>query len=120
MKNLPKQFETYLCFVRLTAQLEAKSKIPELDEIEQNLLNVIALHLSEGRSLLVSDVIYLKQIGSAATLHRRLSKLAKADFISFSNDVDGRKKNLELSPKAIDYFAKLGECIAAAASKTRA
>lgn len=119
LKNLPKQFETYLCFVRLTAQLESKSKIPELDEIEQNLLNVIALHLSEGRSLLVSDVIYLKQIGSAATLHRRLSKLAKADFIRFRNDVDGRKKNLELSPKSIDYFSKLDECIAAAASKTR-
>ncbi len=120
MKNLPKKFETYLCFVRLTEQLESKSKIPELDEIEQGLLNVIALHLSEGRSLLVSDVIYLKQIGSAATLHRRLSKLAKEDLIRFSNDVDGRKKNLELSPKAIDYFAKLGECIAVAASKTSA
>ena len=106
--------------MRLTAQLESKSKIPDLDEIEQNLLNAIAFHLSEGRSLLVSDVIYLRQIGSAATLHRRLSNLAKADFIRFRNDADGRKKNLELSPKAIDYFAKLGECIAAAASKTRA
>ena len=117
MKNLPKQFETYLCFVRLTAQLENKSKIPELDETEQKLLNVIALHLSEGRSLLVSDVIYLRQIGSVATLHRRLSKLVDADFIRFSNDVDGRKKYLELTPKSIDYIAKLGECVAVAATK---
>ena len=118
MKNLPKQFETYLRYVRRTAQLKSKSKVPELDEIEKDLLNVIALNLSEGQSLLVSDVIYLKQIGSAATLHRRLSKLAKADFIRYSNDVDGRKKYLELSPKSMDYFAQLGECIAAAASKT--
>ena len=119
MKNLPKQFETYLRFVRLTAQLKGQSKIPELDEIEQDLLNVVALHLSEGRSLLVSDVIYLKQMGSAATLHRRLTKLAKADFIRFGNDVDGRKKYLELSPKSIDYIARMGECITSAASKTR-
>ena len=118
MKNLPKQFETYLRFVRLAAQLESQSKIPELDEIEKDLLNVIALHLSEDRSLLVSDVIYLKQIGSPATLHRRLSKLVTADLIRFSSDVDGRKKYIELAPKSIDYIARLGECIAAA-SKTR-
>lgn len=118
MKNLPKQFETYLHFIRLTTQLEEASKIPELDEIEQGLLNVIAIHVAEGKSLLVSDVIYLKQVGSPATLHRRLSKLAQADFIRYRNDLDGRKKYLELTPKSIDYIAKLGECIKVAASKT--
>jgi hypothetical protein len=118
VKNLPKQFETYLRFVRLTGQLKDQSKIPGLDAIEQELLNVIALHLIEGRSLLVSDVIYLKQIGSAATLQRRLFKLIKGDFIRIANDVDGRKKYLELSPKSIAYIAKMGECVAAATSKT--
>jgi DNA-binding MarR family transcriptional regulator len=42
-----------------------------------------------------------------------------ADFIRFSNDVDGRKKYLELTPKSIDYIAKLGECITVAATKNR-
>jgi len=78
---------------------------------------VIALHVVEGKSLLVSDVIYLKQIGSPATLQRRLSKLAEMDFIRYGSDPDGRKKYLELTPKAIDYIAKLGQCITAAASK---
>jgi DNA-binding MarR family transcriptional regulator len=68
----------------------------------------------------VGDVIYLRQVGSPATLHRRLSKLAQADFIRFSSDVDGRKKYLELTPKSIDYFTKLGECIKVAASKAGA
>ena len=103
--------------MRLTTQLENQSKIPELDEIERGLLNVIAINLGEDRPLLVSDIIYLRQIGSVATLHRRLSKLVDADFIRFSNDVDGRKKYLELTPKSIDYIAKLGECIAVAATK---
>jgi hypothetical protein len=42
------------------------------------------------------------------------------EFIRYGSDPDGRKKYLELTPKAIDYIATLGECIRAAASKTLA
>jgi DNA-binding MarR family transcriptional regulator len=61
-----------------------------------------------------------KKIGSPATLQRRLVKLVQMDFIRYRSDVDGRKKYLELTPKAIDYIAKLGQCITAAASKALA
>ncbi len=114
---MPRQCEPYLHFVRLTDKLEGASKIPELDEIEQRLLNVIALHIAEGQSLLVGDLIYTKRIGSPATLQRRIAKLVEMEFIRYGSDVDGRKKYLELTPKAIDYIAKLGECVAAAARK---
>ena len=114
---MPRQCEPYLHFVRLTDKLEGASKIPELDEIEQRLLNVIALHIAEGQSLLVGDLIYTKRIGSPATLQRRIAKLVEMDCIRYGSDVDGLKKYLELTPKAIDYIAKLGECVAAAARK---
>ena len=121
MAKLPAQCETYLEFVRHTAKLKEASKLAPLDEVEQNLLNTIASHVVEGKpSLLVGDIIYSKQIGSPATLQRRLYKLAEADFIRYGSDSDGRKKYLELTPKAIDYIATLGECIRAAASKTLA
>jgi len=121
MARLPAQCETYLDFVHNTTKLKEASKLPQLDEVEQSLLNTIASHAAEGKpSLLVGDIIYLKQIGSPATLQRRLYKLAEADFIRYGSDPDGRKKYLELTPKAIDYIAALGECIRAAASKTLA
>jgi hypothetical protein len=118
MAKLPAPCETYLDFVRNTAMLRGASKLPPLDEVEQSLLNTIASHVAEGNPpLLVGDIIYTKQIGSPATLQRRLAKLAEMDFIRYGSDPDGRKKYLELTPKAIDYIAKLGECIMAAASK---
>ena len=118
MAILPAPCETYLDFVRNTAKLKEASKLPPLNEVEQNLLNTIASHVAEGKpSLLVGDIIYSKQIGSPATLQRRLSKLAEMDFIRYGSDPDGRKKYLELTPKAIDYISKLGQCITAAASK---
>ena len=101
-----------------TAKLNEAPKPPPLDEVEQSLLNTIASHVAEGKpSLLAGDIIYSKQIGSPGTLQRRLSKLSEAGFIRYGSDPDGRKKYLELTPKAIDYIAKLGECIRVAASK---
>jgi len=121
MAKLPEECKAYLEFVRNTAKLKEASRLPPLDMVEQSLLDTIASNVAEGKpSLLVGDIIYSKQIGSPATLQRRLSKLAEADFIRYGSDPDGRKKYLELTPKAIDYIGKLGECIRAAASKTLA
>lgn len=114
MKTSPLQ-EAYFRFVRLLATLENTSAVPELDDIERSLLELIALRSIEGKPILVGDAIYLNKAGSPATLHRRLSKLVKADLIRYGIDIDGRKKYLELTPKAHDYFAKLGECIQRAA-----
>jgi hypothetical protein len=53
---------------------------------------LIALHAMQGKSLLVGDVIFLNWSASPATLNRRLSKLARAGFIRYGSDPDGRKK----------------------------
>jgi hypothetical protein len=119
MATLPAPCETYLDFVRNTAKLKEASKLPTLDEVEQGLLNTIASHVAEDKpSLLVGDIIYSKQKGSPATLQRRLSKLAEADFIRCGSDPDGRKKYLELIPQSQDYFANLSECITNASQQT--
>ena len=113
MKPSPFQ-EAYFRFVRLLETLEGESDFPVLDEVERSLLNFIAIHAMQGKSLLVGDVIFLNQSASPATLNRRLSKLARAGFIRYGSDPDGRKKYLELTPKSQDYFAKLGQCITSA------
>ena len=85
--------ETCLHFEHNTAKLKQAFRLPPLDEVEQSLLNTIASQVAEGKpSLLVGDIIYSKQIGSPATLQRRLSKLAEMEFIRYGSDLDGRKK----------------------------
>ena len=110
MKLSPFQ-EAYFRFVRLLEALECEPDFPVLDEVERSLLNFIALNAIQGKPLLVGDVIFLNRSASPATLNRRLSKLARADFIRYGSDPDGRKKYLELTPKSQAYFAKLGQCI---------
>ena len=117
MKPSPLQ-EAYFRFVRLLEALEGEPDFPALDEVERSLLNFIAMHAMQGKSLLVGDVIFLNRSASPATLNRRLSKLARAGFIRYGSDPDGRKKYLELTPKSLDYFAKLGQCITNASQQT--
>ena len=105
----------YLRFVRLMESMDGYTNSSELDYVEKKLLEFIAVHESSGKPLLVGDVIYLNSIGSPATLHRRLANLKNLGFIRFGDDPDGRKKYIELTPKAKDYYFKLGKCILKAA-----
>lgn len=105
----------YLRFTRLLEALEGASKLVRLDDTEKKLLDLVAINYYYGKPLLVSQAIYLSKLGSPATLHRRLSNLQKEDYIRYADDIDGRKKYLELTPKSKDYFAGLGRCVIKAA-----
>ena len=105
----------YLRFVRLMESMESSKSFAELDSLEKKLLEYIATHECAGTSLLVGDIIYLNGIGSPATLHRRLANLEKLGFIRHGQDIDGRKKCIELTPKARDYFFKMGRFVVKAA-----
>ncbi len=109
---------TYLRYVRWAREVESKHMIL-LDKVEWSLLHQIALFAYESKSLYVGDIISaLSDAGSPATLHRRLARLLKEDLIRHGSDIDGRKRQLELTPKALDYFAKLGDCIQRAGKVT--
>lgn len=105
----------YLRLVRLLETLEGASDLFKLDSTEKKLLDLVAINYIDGKPLLVSEAIYLSSIGSPATLHRRLSSLQKQGYICYGDDVDGRKKYLELTPKAKDYFSALSKCVVKAA-----
>lgn len=112
--------DAYLRFVRLLETLEGSPSFPKLDPIEKRLLEFIAIHEQDGKAILVGDVIYLNDIGSPATLHRRLQRLKNHDLVRYGEDIDGRKKYLELTPKAKDYCAKLGKCLMRAVEVSKA
>jgi DNA-binding Lrp family transcriptional regulator len=107
----------YLKFTQLLEGLEASLPFPRLDQVEKKLLEFIFAHEKQGKPLLVGDVIYVNAIASQATLHRRIVHLEKEGLIRYGADIDGRKKCIELTPKARDYWAKLGQCVLKAAGK---
>ncbi len=107
----------YFRFNKLMETLEQGPAFPKLDDIEKKLLDSIAEASYSGKPFLVSDVIFANQIGSPATLSRRLNSLVEKELIVYSIGADSRKKFLELTPKSKKYFAKLEELILMAGSK---
>ena len=103
--------DVHFRFLRLLTILEASPTFPHLDSVERRLLEFIAMHESNGRGPLVSETIYSSDIGSPATLHRRIAVLKKHELLRYGDDIHGRKKYLELTPKAKNYFAELWKCI---------
>jgi DNA-binding MarR family transcriptional regulator len=107
----------YFRFNKLMETMEQGPGFPKLDDIEKKLLDSIAEASYAGKPFLVSDVIFANQIGSPATLSRRLNSLVDKELIFYAIGSDSRKKFLELTPKSKKYFAKLEELILLASSK---
>ncbi len=117
--KLSASMATYLRYVRASCSLEGEIGLTKLESIEGRLLDFLAIREMEGKSSLVSDAIFLRNIGSQATLHRRLMRLCESGYLCFSSDIDGRKKYLELTPKAKDYYSELGKCIIKSVNSVR-
>jgi hypothetical protein len=109
--KLSKPMAIYLRFIHAACLLENETGFTRLESIEGRLLDFLAVREMEGKPSLVSDAIFLKNIGSQATLHRRLTQLCANGYLRYGSDIDGRKKYLELTPKAQDYYSALGKCI---------
>ena len=107
--------DAYLKFVRLMEALENNPQLPKLDHLEMKLLQQVALQNNIGKTPLVGDLIFASDIGSPATLHRRIAKLIDQDLLRYKADIDGRKRLLELTPKSRDYCSRLGKCVVTAA-----
>jgi DNA-binding MarR family transcriptional regulator len=107
----------YFRFNKLMETMEQGPGFPKLDDLEKKLLDSIAEASYAGKPFLVSDVIFANQIGSPATLSRRLNSLVDKELIFYAIGSDSRKKFLELTPKSKKYFAKLEELILLASSK---
>jgi DNA-binding HxlR family transcriptional regulator len=103
---------SYLRFLGLVDSLDHIKFVNQLESLETTLLNHIAVICSNGQELLVNDLIFLKDYGSPATLHKRIKSLLAKGYIQLIVDAqDGRKKSVVLTKKAHKYFEKLSSLI---------
>jgi len=100
-------------YIRFLNSLDAIAHInphASLDATEIQLLEYVLKAYDRNNELLVGDLLKLTQIGSQATLHGRVKSLAVNGYINLRTDkIDGRRKFVEPTKKAIKYLQLMSE-----------
>ena len=103
---------TYIRFLKLLKAISDHDQFPQINPTSKVILEVLALHESEGNPLSVSDLLEFNKIASPATLHKHLAKLRRLGYVSaISSEKDKRSKFLILSATGKSYFRKLSQAI---------
>ena len=104
----------YLRFLHLISAVEAMPGAQDIDANEKALFDVLALRWSRGQSMTVREAISQSQLGSPATLHKRLKRLIAKDLVVACHEgADRRTKYLQPSDKGMLYIEWLSAQLAA-------
>lgn len=92
-------------------ELMHMSALKKLEDFD--LVREIGFHQEQGTPLTMKK-LYLLDLGSVATIQRRLQRLRKIGLIVQKRSAsDRRAVELMLSPKLVKHFAKYAEILAA-------
>ena len=102
----------YIRFLNLLHGLEQVNTGKKLDLTEEQLLNHVILATSQGKDILVGDLSSLSEIGSKTSLHGRIKNLVAMDYVELNQDrVDGRRKFVIPTAKAVKHYEYLSACL---------
>jgi DNA-binding MarR family transcriptional regulator len=105
----------YLRFLQLAKAIQNLPDAPLLDANENALLEAIALRWFEQKPMTVREAIGLSNLGSPATLHKRITRLRNRDLVqTFSQTDDKRAKFLIPTEKSLAMFNDYGKKMNAA------
>jgi hypothetical protein len=100
----------YLRFLQLAKVVQALPDGQEMDANESALLQSVVLRWYENQPMTVREAIGLAELGSPATLHKRITRLREKDMRSTLNqEADRRAKFLIPTQRTLDYFQHLGQ-----------
>lgn len=100
----------YLRFLQLARAVEALPDGQSMDANESTLLEAVVLRWHAGQPMTVREAISLSDLGSPATLHKRITRLRQKELLSaHSEQGDRRAKYLVPTQQALDYFHHLGQ-----------
>lgn len=107
--------DIYLRFLQLVEALNGLPTLAALDPLEQRVLDHVARSRQAGGALSVRQLIAEEQFGSPATLHARLTSMRKKGWLMLCDTEDARRKDIQLTPAALDHFGRLSDCLLRAA-----
>ena len=103
----------YLRFLELSSAVEALPGMGFFDPNHKALFEAIVLSWSQARAMTVREAIGLSELGSPATLHKRLIRLRDAELITVESiKGDRRSKLLVPTEKGLEYASKFGSQLA--------
>jgi DNA-binding MarR family transcriptional regulator len=103
---------TYLRFLNLVQAVRSLPDFPELDPVEERLLNLFAAVWHNGKQITVLQAMGMSTDVSSTTAHRRLKSLRKKGLITLVPDEsDNRIKYVQPTSVAQQYFSHLGKCV---------
>ena len=109
----------YQRFLQLAKAIQSLPDAPLSDANENALLEAIALRWFENKPMTVREAIGISQLGSPATLHKRITRLRNRDLVqTFNQPDDKRAKYLIPTDKSIAMFKDFGKKMNAAISAT--
>jgi len=110
----------YIRFLTIVERLNGENPAASLDGIEIKLLHYILLARSEGRLLLVGNLLLLSQMASPATLHSRVKRLAKFGYINLIVCKEDARERLVIPAKLADkYLVFMSRCIVKAVTESK-
>ena len=99
--------KNYYEFLRQRNEIGRTHLSKKLDMACLQLLDLIVIAMHERRELSVSDVLALQEVGSPATIHKKLQILRDFDLVSASFTTDKRTKVLKLTYKSRAYYDEI-------------
>lgn len=102
----------YLRFLNLARAVRELPDAPDLDPVEERLLNLFASVWHHDQKITVLQAMGMSKDISSTTAHRRLKSLrAKGIIVLAADEIDNRVKYVQPTALAKRYFAQMGQCI---------
>jgi DNA-binding MarR family transcriptional regulator len=114
-KKARAEANAYLRFLQLSEAIAGLAALPPLDPLEERILAWIARSAHTGERLCVRDMMDKHELGAPATIHSRLKSMRAKGWIALADTDDGRRKQLEVSERALRHFAQLSKAMVRAA-----
>lgn len=109
-KNNSPFASAYFRFLQLARVIQALPDGMEMDANEKALLQAVVLRWYENQPMTVREAIGLAELGSPATLHKRITRLREKEMLGTLNlEGDRRAKFLIPTPRTLAYFNELGQ-----------
>jgi DNA-binding MarR family transcriptional regulator len=103
--------DIYLRFLKLAEALRGLPSLPELDPLEQRILELVARAQQDQQRLSVRDMMSKSELAAPATVHNRLKSMREKGWIMLTDTEDSRRKQIELTQEALRHFDRLSQCM---------